>query len=81
MVGQGVLREALRADDVMLVQTVGRSRTGVTHAKLREVLHAELLDYTSIEGTLIGFDACFICLVARPPDEALSCVVCRGQLR
>lgn len=38
MVGQGVLRETLRADDVTLVQTVGRSSADVTHAKLREVL-------------------------------------------
>ena len=28
MVGQGVLRESLLADDVQLVQTVGRAATG-----------------------------------------------------
>jgi uncharacterized protein YbjT (DUF2867 family) len=64
MVGQGVLREALRADDVKLVQTIGRSATGVTHAKLRDVLHADLIDYTPVEGQLTGFDACFFCLGA-----------------
>jgi dihydrodipicolinate reductase len=32
MVGQGVLRECLLAPDVELVETVGRSRTGVTDA-------------------------------------------------
>ncbi len=62
MVGQGVLREALLATDVTLVQTVGRTVTGITHPKLREVLHANLLDLSAIEAQLVGFDACFFCL-------------------
>lgn len=41
MVGQGVLRECLLAADVEQVLVVGRSRTGQSHAKLREVLHAD----------------------------------------
>lgn len=64
MVGQGVLREALRADDVTLVQTVGRTPTGIAHEKLRELTHGDLLDYSSIENKLVGFDACFFCLGA-----------------
>lgn len=36
MVGQGVLRECLRAPDVELVQTVGRTATGQHHPKLRD---------------------------------------------
>lgn len=62
MVGQGVLREALKADDVTLVQTVGRSPTGLQHSKLREVVLADLHDPASIESQLVGFDACFFCL-------------------
>jgi uncharacterized protein YbjT (DUF2867 family) len=62
MVGQGVLRECLRAADVELVQAIGRTPTGQHHPKLREVVHPDLLDYRAIEAELRGFDACFFCL-------------------
>jgi uncharacterized protein YbjT (DUF2867 family) len=62
MVGQGVLRECLLDPDVELVQTVGRTPIGTQHAKLREVVHADLWNYSSIEAALTGFDACFFCL-------------------
>lgn len=62
MVGQGVLRECLLDSAIQLVQAVGRSSTGTQHAKLRELVHPNLLEYTSIEANLSGFDACFFCL-------------------
>ena len=62
MIGQGVLRECLLDADVQRVQTIGRTATGVRHPKLRELVHADLLSYASIEGELSGFDACFFCL-------------------
>jgi len=62
MVGGGVLRECLQAPDVHAVLTVGRTPTGLTHPKLREVAHANLWDFTAIESQLTGFDACFFCL-------------------
>ena len=62
MVGQGVLRECLLDPGVLLVQTVGRSATGVQHSKLREVVHNDLSHYAAIEPKLSGFDACFFCL-------------------
>jgi uncharacterized protein YbjT (DUF2867 family) len=62
MVGQGVLRECLLDPDVALVQTVGRTAAGVQDAKLRQIVHADLFDYRSIEAALSGFDACFWCL-------------------
>ncbi|TMQ05322.1 MAG: NAD-dependent epimerase/dehydratase family protein [Deltaproteobacteria bacterium] len=62
MVGQGVLRECLLADDVESVLAIGRSATGQHHAKLREIVHADLTDYSAIEGELAGHDACFFCL-------------------
>ncbi len=62
MLGQGVLRECLRADDVAQVRTVGRSATGQRDPKLNEVVHANLFDYRDIEAQLQGFDACFFCL-------------------
>ncbi|MFG1684613.1 NAD-dependent epimerase/dehydratase family protein [Nonomuraea sp. NPDC049269] len=62
MVGQGVLRECLVDDRVEAVLTVGRTPTGRTHDKLREITHGDLLDLTPIEADLSGYDACFFCL-------------------
>ena len=62
MVGQGVLRECLLDPEVELVVSVGRSATGTTHPKLREIVHPDLWNYASIERDLAGFDACFFCL-------------------
>jgi uncharacterized protein YbjT (DUF2867 family) len=62
MVGQGVLRECLAAADVEAVLAIGRQQTGQRHPKLRELSHADFGDFSSIEGELTGFDACFFCL-------------------
>jgi len=62
MVGQGVLRECLLDPDVHVVQTVGRTATGVQHTKLRETVQKDLYQYSSVEADWSGFDACFFCL-------------------
>ena len=62
MVGQGVLLECLRDKDVDLVVTLGRAATGMHDAKLREIVHSNLFDYSGMEMQLAGFDACFFCL-------------------
>jgi uncharacterized protein YbjT (DUF2867 family) len=62
MVGRGVLRECLLATDVERVVAVGRTASGVTHAKLRDLLVPDLTDYRAVEADLRGFDACFFCL-------------------
>jgi uncharacterized protein YbjT (DUF2867 family) len=62
MVGQGVLRECLLDAGVESVLAVGRSPTGQTHPKLREVVHDNFTDYSAIESELSGYDACFFCL-------------------
>ena len=48
MVGQGVLRECLLDPTVESVLAVGRSPTGQQHAKLREIVHDDFLDYSAI---------------------------------
>lgn len=62
MVGQGVLRECLLAPDVERVVAIVRGPTGEKHAKLREILHKDFLDFSAIEPELTGLDACFFCL-------------------
>ena len=62
MVGQGVLRECLLDSGVTSVLVVGRSPTGQQNPKLREILHDNFMDFSSIESQLAGLDACFFCL-------------------
>jgi len=62
MIGQGVLRECLLDPRVENVLSIGRKAIGVSHAKFREIVHTDLLDYSAIAPQLIGFDACFFCL-------------------
>jgi len=62
MVGQGALRECLLDAGVESVLAVARSPTGVQHAKLREIVHNDFIDYSAIEPQLAGYDACFFCL-------------------
>jgi uncharacterized protein YbjT (DUF2867 family) len=62
MVGQGALRECLLDPDVKQVLTIGRNPTGQHHTKLRELVHTDLFDYSTIEADLTGYDACFFCL-------------------
>lgn len=62
MIGQGVLRECLLDPQVTQVLSVGRSLSGQTHPKLREILHQDFLDFSAIEGELSGLAACFFCL-------------------
>jgi uncharacterized protein YbjT (DUF2867 family) len=62
MVGQGCLRECLLDPGVESVLAVGRSPTGQRHAKLREIVHDDFLDFSKIESELAGYDACFFCL-------------------
>jgi uncharacterized protein YbjT (DUF2867 family) len=62
MVGQGVLRECLLDDGVKRVVTLGRSEVPQRHPKLRQIVHADLLDLTPIEDQLTDLDACFYCL-------------------
>ena len=62
MVGQGVLRECLLDPEVTTVLSIVRSSTGQQHPKLREIVHKDFFDFSSIESELAGFDACFFCL-------------------
>jgi len=63
MVGQGVLRECLRAGDVTEVVSVGRSPLAASHPKLRSIVIVDLFDLSGdVADALAGIDACFFCL-------------------
>ena len=62
MVGKGVLKECLDDSGVENVLVVGRHSCGEKHAKLREVIHDDFFDYSSIHADLADRDTCFFCL-------------------
>ena len=62
MVGQGVLRECLLDPGIESVQTIGRTATGISDAKLLEIVHPDMWNFEAIKSDLSSFDACFFCL-------------------
>jgi len=62
MVGQSVLGACLRDDTIVEVLAIGRSPTGRTDPKLRELIRKDLFTVDVPDAELQGFDACFFCL-------------------
>ena len=54
MVGEGVLHECLLHEDVESVLVIGRRPCGVSHPKLKEIIHKDFLDITPIEKAAEG---------------------------
>ena len=73
MVGEGVLHECLLHPDVESVLVINRKPCGVKHEKLKEFIHSDFLDLSSIEEQLIGYNACYYCAgvssVGKKEDE------------
>jgi nucleoside-diphosphate-sugar epimerase len=62
MVGEGVLLECLNNSDVERVLVINRKPGGISSPKLREIIHTDFLDLSSVEAELSGLDACFFCM-------------------
>jgi uncharacterized protein YbjT (DUF2867 family) len=62
MVGEGVMHECLQHSQVEAVLVINRRPCGVEHSKLKEIVHPDFFDLSSIEEQLKGYDACFFCL-------------------
>ena len=62
MVGEGVLHECLQHENVEQVLVVGRRPCGITHPKLKEIIHPDFYYLAVIENQLAGYNACFFCL-------------------
>jgi len=62
MVGEGVLHESLNHADVESVLVIGRRSCNVKHQKLKELVHADFFDYSSVVEHLKGYHACYFCL-------------------
>ena len=62
MVGEGILHECLQDPSVSSVLVINRKPCGVSHTKLKEIIHADFYDLSAIESQLSGYNACFFCL-------------------
>jgi hypothetical protein len=62
MVGEGVLLECLAHPDVDKVLVINRKPGGVSHPKLREIIHTDFFNLEPIATELAGYNACFFCL-------------------
>jgi len=62
MVGEGVLHECLIHPNVESVLVINRKSCNVQHPKLRQIIHNNFFDFTSIKDQLKNYNACFFCL-------------------
>ena len=62
MVGEGVLHECLLHPQVEAVMVINRKPCGISHPKLKEIIHTDFFDLSGIQNQLEGYDACFFCL-------------------
>ena len=62
MIGQAVLKEAIKSPGIEAITIVGRSNAGVRDAKVSEVLVKDLFDLSAIADDLRGHDACIFCI-------------------
>jgi uncharacterized protein YbjT (DUF2867 family) len=64
MVGGYALRFALENPAIASVTAIGRKRLGISHPKLKEVLHQDFANCSALAETLMGQDAAVFCLGA-----------------
>ncbi|WP_184549155.1 NAD-dependent epimerase/dehydratase family protein [Mucilaginibacter sp. FT3.2] len=73
MVGEGLMHECLQNPDVEHVLVINRKPSGVSHPKLKEIIHGDFFDLSAIKDQLAGYKACFFCLgvtsVGKKADE------------
>ena len=62
MVGKGVLIECLESPQVTAVLVIGRNSCAMKHPKLKEIIHTNFMDFSSIQDQLEGYNACYFCL-------------------
>jgi uncharacterized protein YbjT (DUF2867 family) len=62
MVGEGVLHECLNHSEVESVLVINRRTCDVKHPKLKEIIHQDFSDFSSIENELSEYNAAFFCM-------------------
>ena len=59
MIGRGVIRECINDPAVTSIVAVGRSASGQSNPRLRDLIVPDLHDLSAVERDVTGFDACF----------------------
>ena len=62
MVGKGVLLECLDHSEITEVLSISRKTTGISHPKLKELIHKDFSEFASVVEELKGYDACYACM-------------------
>ena len=62
MVGKAVLIECLDSEIIDSVLLINRQPIDVSHPKIKEVIHPDFTDFSSIREQLAGYDGCFHCM-------------------
>jgi hypothetical protein len=61
MVGEGVFLECLQHPAVESILVINRRPCGITHPKVKEIIHTDFFDLSPIEPGLAEYNACFFC--------------------
>lgn len=62
MVGEGVLIECLKSDLVESVLVINRKPCNYSDFKLKEIIHTDFNDISSLENQLKGYNTCLFCM-------------------
>jgi len=62
MVGKAVLIECIESQDVESILLINRRSSGISSAKVKEVIVSDFTDFTSIVKDVKGYNACFHCM-------------------
>jgi hypothetical protein len=62
MIGQGVLLECLKDENVDSVLVINRQSCNITNPKLKEIIHKDLFELSGLIPEMTGYNACFFCL-------------------
>lgn len=62
MVGEAVLLECFKSENVSEILVINRRPCGYMHPKLKEIIHSDFLNLTQIKRELGGYNTCLFCL-------------------
>lgn len=61
MVGEGVLLECFKSDEVTEILSISRKPCGISDPKLKELLVPDFTKLSDFQAEISGYDACFFC--------------------
>ena len=62
MVGKGLLMECLENPNIESVLTINRQPGNIKNNKLKEILHSDFYNFSTLTEEFKGYNACFFCL-------------------